>query len=166
MDVWNLNEPGSTDATITGMSSDVWYEVTLHHFGQGSHWWVCSNGQSSTEANPTFYFGTGGTYTFTHVYIDPCGHMDTQTWTYEVYETGIGEQVEGRPWVSATEPGMLSITGGGPGDLLEVFDAQGRAVASQVLSTGSTIVFCPSGLVFWRIADGRGTIWSGKAMVP
>ena len=148
------------------MSSDYWSEVTLHHFGQGQHWWVCSNGQSSTDANPTFTFDAGGTYTFTHVYIDPCGHMDTQTWSIEVYATGIGEHTGEHPWVSASDQGMLTITGGSNGDLFEVFDAQGRLLRSQTLVAGTSLLPCPSGIALWRITSPMEARWNGKVVVP
>lgn len=166
LDTWNLNEPGSTDATVTGMSGDGWNAVTLHHFGQGQHWWICSNGQSSTDANPTFTFTTGGTYTFTHVYIDPCGHMDTDTWTFEVYATGIGEQLAARPTVIAVDQGLLTISGGSNGDRLEVFDMQGRLLRSVTLNGGTSLLPCPSGIALWRITSPMQAHWNGKVFVP
>lgn len=165
VDTWNLNEPGSTDATPTFMSSDVSNAVTLHHFGQGQHWWVCSNGQSSTEAEPTFTFDVDGIHTFTHVYIDPCGHMDTYTWNYQVYGTGIGEHAAGQPWVSASDPGMLTIGGGSIGVLFEVFDPQGRLLCSRTLDEGTSLLPCPSGIALWRMTSPRGR-WNGKVFVP
>ena len=166
LDTWNLNEPGSTDATVVTMSSDLWNEITMHHFGQGSHWWICSNGQSSSDANPTFTFDAGGIYTFTHVYIDPCGHMDTDTWTIQVNATGIDEQVEGRPWVSASDHGLLTINGGSNGDLFEVFDVQGRLLRSRILYGETSLLPCPSGIALWRITSPMEARWNGKVLVP
>lgn len=166
LDTWNLNEPGSTDARVTSMSSDVWSEVTLHHFGQGEHLWTCSNGQSSTESNPTFTFDADGTYTFTHTYTDPCGHTDTHTWTFQVYATSIGERSGTQPSVTATHEGLLTITDTRQGDVFEVFDAQGRLVRAQQLHAGTSLIFCPSGLALWRMTAASGDRWNGKVVVP
>ncbi len=165
LDTWNLNEPGSTDATVTFMGSNVWSEVTFQHFGQGQHWWICSNGQSSSDANPTFTFTTGGTYTFTHVYIDPCGHMDTATWTFEVYATGIGERSAAPPTVSAADQGLLTVSGGSNGDLFEVFDPQGRLLRSVKLNAGISVLPCPSGIALWRITSPTQALWNGRVLV-
>lgn len=69
VDTWNLNEPGSTNAEPTSQSSDVDGVITFHHFGQGQHWWTCSNGQRSTEAEPTFTVDWDGLYTPTNTPI-------------------------------------------------------------------------------------------------
>ena len=165
LDTWNLNDPGSTDATVTSMSGDVWNEVTLHHYGQGEHLWTCSNGQTSTDANPTFTFDTGGTYTFTHVYTDPCGHTDTKTWTFEVYATGIDEHGVDRPRVMASEQGMLFVTGARNRQLLQVFDTQGRMLIKEWLGSPNAQVPCPSGLLLWTLRDADGTVVKGKVVV-
>lgn len=166
VDTWNLNEPGSTSASFVTGSSDVPNEITWHHFGQGQHWWICSDGQSSTDAAPTFTFGTDGIYTFTHVYLDPCGHMDTYTWDYQVYGTGIGEQAATGPIIGASGQGMLRISGACRGDLLEVFDPQGRLFCSRKLDAGSSLLPCAPGIALWRITSARGTRWSGRVAVP
>ncbi len=166
VDTWNLNEPGSTSASFVSGSSDVAHMITWHHFGQGQHWWICSDGQSSTEAEPTFTFEADGIYTFTHVYIDPCGHMDTYTWDYQVYGTGIGEDAAGHPWVSASDPGMLNFIGGSKGDLFEVFDMQGRLLRSRTIDGRTSLLPCPSGLALWRLSSSSGAQWKGKVVVP
>jgi hypothetical protein len=166
VDTWNLNEPGSTDAEPTGQSSEVANEVTFQHFGQGQHWWICSNGQSSTDAEPTFTFDEDGFYTMTHVYIDPCGHMDTYTWTIQAYGTGIGEQTREQPSVRALGQGMLAISGGRNGDFFEVFDPQGRRLGARKLDAGVSLLPCPSGTVLWRITTAAQVRWTGKVVVP
>jgi hypothetical protein len=165
VDTWNLNEPGSTSASFVTMSGDVANEITLHHFGQGQHWWICSNGQSSTDAEPTFTFDADGFYDLTHVYIDPCGHMDTYTWTIQVTAVGVGEHTVGQPRVIASDQGMLTISGGNNGDLFEVFDVQGRLLINERISSSAAQVACPSGLHLWTLADGRGTRMKGKVVV-
>ncbi|MBK9074722.1 MAG: PKD domain-containing protein [Flavobacteriales bacterium] len=88
---WNLDVPNGTDATVDGSSSNGPNDITYYHFGEGTHLWTCSNGQSSTDANPTFTFAGPGIYTFTHTYTDPCGNTDTVTWTGEVYPIDRGK---------------------------------------------------------------------------
>jgi uncharacterized protein DUF4886 len=163
LDTWNLNEPGSTDATITGMSSDVWNQVTFHHFGLGSHWWICSDGQSSTDQEPTFTFAGPGSYTFTHVYIDPCGHMDTQTWTVEVYANGLAEMVADAFIVRPSAASTIEVTGSQAGTFA-LHDAAGRLLLTRDLRQGSTTIDCPAGLHFWRIIDTTGATFSGKVI--
>ncbi|MEO8590419.1 MAG: DUF4886 domain-containing protein [Flavobacteriales bacterium] len=166
LDTWNMNEVGSTDARYVGLSSTAENNITFHHFGQGQHWWICSNGQTSSDANPTFTFDAAGIYTFTHVYIDPCGHMDTDTWTIQVNATGMDEHVVDKPWVNATDQGMLTIGGGSNGDLFEVFDPQGRMVRSATLDGTSTHLPYRSGIALWRITTPAGARWNGKVLVP
>ncbi|MEO8066343.1 MAG: DUF4886 domain-containing protein [Flavobacteriales bacterium] len=166
MDTWNLNEVGSTDARYVGLSSTAEDNITFHHFGQGQHWWICSNGQTSSDANPTFTFDAAGIYTFTHVYIDPCGHMDTATWTIQVNATGIDEHVGDKPWVGASGQGILTISGGSNGDLFELFDAQGRLLRSRTLDAGISLLPCPSGIAVWRITSPMQARWNGKVLVP
>lgn len=166
VDTWNLNEPGSTDARVVSQSSDVDTIVTFHHFGQGQHWWICSNGQTSADANPTFTFDAAGIYTFTHVYIDPCGHMDTATWTIQVNAISIVEYTGEHPWVNASDQGLLTISGGSSGDLFEVFDPQGRLLRSQRLDAGTSLLPCPSGIALWRITSPMQVRWNGKVLVP
>lgn len=166
VDTWNLNEPGSTDAEPTGQSGDVDGVITFHHFGQGQHWWNCSNGQTSTEAEPTFTVQWDGFYTYTHVYTDPCGHTDTHTGVFQVYTTGIQEPSADRPTVSASGQGLLTVRGGNSGHLLEVFDAQGRIMRSLSLSSGIAVLPCPSGIALWRITSPMQARWNGRVLVP
>jgi hypothetical protein len=166
LETWNLNEPGSTDAEPTGQSSDVSNVITFHHFGQGQHWWTCSNGQTSTEAEPTFTVEWDGLYTYTHVYTDPCGRTDTHTGTFQVYTTGIEEPNADRPTVSALDEGLITVTGGSSGDLFEVFDPQGRLLRSLRLNAGTSLLPCPSGIVLWRITSPTHVRRNGKVVVP
>ncbi len=166
VDTWNLNEPGSTDAEPTGQSSEVSNVITFHHFGQGQHWWTCSNGQTSTEAEPTFTVEWDGLYTYSHVYTDPCGHTDTYTGTFQVYTTGLEEPIVDRPTVSALDQGLLMISGGSSGDLLEVFDVQGRLLRSRTVDVGTSLLPCPSGIALWRITSPAHVRWNGRVFVP
>lgn len=166
VDTWNLNEPGSTDAQPTSQSSDVSNVITFHHFGQGQHWWTCSNGQTSTEAEPTFTVEWDGLYTYSHVYTDPCGHTDTYTGTFQVYTTGLEEPNADPPTVSALDQGLLTISGGSSGDLFEVFDVQGRLLRSRTLDVGTSLLPCPSGIALWRITSPAHVRWNGRVFVP
>lgn len=166
VDTWNLNEIGSTDAEPTSQSSEVDGVITFHHFGQGQHWWTCSNGQTSSEAEPTFNAAWDGLYTYTHVYTDPCGHTDTYTGTFQVYTTGIEEPNADRPTVSAWNEDRITVSGGSSSDLFEVFDVQGRTLRSMALSSGTTILPCPSGVALWRITTSTHVRWNGRILVP
>lgn len=166
VDTWNLNEPGSTDAEPTGQSSDVDGSITFHHFGQGQHWWSWSNGQTSTEAEPTFTVEWDGLYTYTHMYTDPCGRTDTYTGSFQVFTTGIAERDRTQPTVSALDPGMITVNGGNSGDRFEVFDPQGRLLLARTLNAGTALLPCPSGMGVWRITRASGMRWNGKLLVP
>jgi hypothetical protein len=166
VDTWNLNEPGSTDAEPTGQSSEVDGAITFHHFGQGQHWWTCSNGQTSSEAEPTFTVEWDGLYTYTHVYTDPCGRTDTYTGSFQVYTTGIAEPDRTQPTVSASGQGMITVNGGNPGDRFEVFDPQGRLLVARTLNAGTSLLSCPSGMGVWRITTATGARRNGKLLVP
>ena len=163
---WNLGVPSGTDATITGNSSDAPNEITFYHPGQGTHLRPCSNGQSSTDANPTFTFAAPGIYTFTHTYTDPCGNTDTVTWTVEVYSIGMEEvDAMGAYTVKQIGPSMVEVTGGTGGEILTIADLIGRVLLTQRLDPGITRLTCPAGLHCWRIEAGSGGRWIGKILV-
>ncbi len=163
---WNLDVPNGTDATIDGSSSDAWNNVTFYHFGQGTHLWTCSNGQTSTEASPTFTFSASGVYTFTHTYNDPCGNTDTVTWTGEVIEVGVDEVGSSNPYrVFASAPNMLEVFGIHGGETLVLVDLQGRVVLTHRLSGAAERIACPSGILGWSIRDAEEQLSRGKVLV-
>lgn len=164
---WNLDVPNGTDATIDGSSSDAWNNVTYYHFGQGTHLWTCSNGQTSTEASPTFTFSASGVYTFTHTYNDPCGNTDTVTWTVEVIEVGLDEAGVSTPYrVVAAAPNTIEVLGGKGGEALALVDMHGRLVLSQRLSGARERIGCASGMLAWSIREADGHWSRGKVLVP
>jgi hypothetical protein len=161
---WNLDFEGSTSALLDGFSSG-WNWITLIHNGEGAHLWVCSDGQSSTEASPTFVFSESDTYIITHTYTDPCGNTDTVTLTFNVV-VGVEELAAvARYKVHAGAPGMLEVRGAKGEETLSLFDARGCLIASKRLGRYNTQVACPAGLHLWTISDGRGAIVSGRVMV-
>ncbi|HRH38064.1 MAG TPA: hypothetical protein PK760_06950 [Flavobacteriales bacterium] len=163
---WNLDVANGTDAYITGTSSNGPNDVTFYHPGAGTHLWTCSNGQSSTEANPTFTFSASGTYTFTHTYNDPCGNTDTATWTVDVTIVGVGENVAMEPckvWSPASS--TLEVSRGTGKEMLTLTDLQGRVVLSHRLLADRTRLECPRGLYLYRITTNSGTMQSGKVLV-
>ncbi len=163
---WNLDVPSGTDATIDGSSSDAWNNITYYHFGQGTHLWTCSNGQTSTEASPTFMFSSSGVYTFTHTYNDPCGNTDTVTWTGEVIEVGLDEVGSTSPYrVFSSAPNMLEVTGIHGGETLVLVDLQGRVVLTHRLTGAAERIASPSGLLVWSIRDAEGQLSRGKVLV-
>lgn len=165
LDVWNLNVPNGTDASITGTSSGAWNEITFHHPGQGTHWWSCSNGATSTEAEPTFVFASPGIYDLTHIYQDPCGNIDTAQWTVEVIASGM----QPVPLASAVQvaAGVHAITvrGARPTDLLTLHDALGRMHFSGRMEPGDRTIPCPPGPCFWRLTGPGGMLRSGAVVV-
>lgn len=160
---WNLDSEGSTSALLDGFSSG-WNWITLIHNGEGEHLWVCSDGQSSTEASPTFVFSESDTYTITHTYNDPCGNSDTVTLIFNVV-VGVEEQ-QGRAGYQVLngDPGIVEVRGARGGELLTLFDAQGRVVHQERLISSLQRVTCGAGLHYWRIDDGLGTAGSGKVL--
>ena len=163
---WNLDVPNGTDATIDGYSSNGPNDITYYHFGQGTHLWTCSNGESSTDPSPTFTFTAPGIYTFTHTYTDPCGNTDTVTWTAEVYANGVQEPASGRPYQAVQAlPGIVEVSGTVGGEMITLFDVRGRTLTAQRAEGDRTRMPCPSGLVLWTVQDGSGTFRSGKVLV-
>ncbi len=166
LDTWNLNVPNGTDASFI-VEDDPWSnDVICHHPGQGGHWWTCTNGQTSTTADPMFTFDNLGTYIITHAYADPCGNSDTATWFVEAVPIGVIEQglVPGSPTVWSPAPSAVEVTGG-TGELW-IGDPLGRTVLQQLLNDDRARLHCPPGLHVWRIHDRAGNSHSGKIMVP
>lgn len=166
MTTWNLDVPNGTDATIDGYSSDGPNDITYYHFGEGTHVWTCTNGQSSTEASPTFTFTTSGTYSFTHTYTDPCGNTDSVTWELDVTIVGVPEAGSASPyrvWSSGT--GSIDVSGGSGDATFTVMDRLGRMVGTQRLVDGRARIPCETGLMVYRIANNAGTVSTGKVLV-
>ncbi len=162
---WNLDVPNGTDALLDGFSSGPDY-ITLIHFGQGTHLWTCSNGQSFTTGTVTFTFTTSGIYTVTHTYNDPCGNTATVTLTFDI-AVGLEEQeARSHYLVLAGAPGMMEVVGAEEGVLLTVFDPQGRILINERIAGSPVQVACPSGLVLWTLSDASGTMVKGKVLVP
>ncbi|MEO8589953.1 MAG: hypothetical protein ABI432_11320 [Flavobacteriales bacterium] len=163
---WNLDVPSGTSAQLTGTSSDGPNEITLYHPGQGTHLWTCSDGQSSTDANPTFIVSGPGFYTFTHIYHDPCGNSDTLSWTFEFYEVGMPEiGTAGSSSVTSSEQNTVDVIGGTGGGSITIMDLQGRTVVTQQFSTDHVRITCPPGLHVWRITPAAGQERVGKVLV-
>lgn len=164
---WNLDVPNGTDATITGSTSDGAYAITFHHPGQGTHLWTCSDGQSSTDAEPTFTLPGPGVYTFTHAYTDPCGNSDTVSWSMEVLPVGLSEDPHApSPLLMAAGPGLLELTGGTSGAELTLMDLQGRTLRTHRLSGERDRIPCPAGPYLWTMRTLAGAQWTGKVWVP
>lgn len=161
---WNLDVPNGTDALLDDYELGSDY-VTLVHNGQGEHLWTCTNGQSFTTATVTFTFETSGSYVVTHTYNDPCGNSDTRTFTFDM-AVGFEEQVA-RPnyQVRAGSPGMVEVLGADGGATLALFDAQGRLLMNERIGGSMAQAACPSGLLFWTVTDGNGTMMKGKVVV-
>jgi len=161
---WNLDVPNGTDALLDDYELGSDY-VTLVHNGQGEHLWTCTNGQSFTTATVTFTFETSGSYVVTHTYNDPCGNSDTRTFTFDM-AVGLEEQVA-RPnyQVRAGSPGMVEVLGADGGATLALFDAQGRLLMNERIGGSMAQAACPSGLLFWTVTDGNGTLMKGKVVV-
>jgi len=163
---WNLDVPNGTDATFDGWSSNGPNDITYYHFGDGTHVWTCTNGETFTEANPTFTFAMSGLYSFTHTYTDPCGNTDSVTWELEVVNVGLKEDLHSSPYsVRSIEEGTLEITGGKAGAVLSVIDLRGRTLCSQRLGAERVRVACPSGLQVYRITEPDGAWVSGKVVI-
>ena len=166
MTTWNLDVPNGTDATFDGYSSDGPNDITYYHFGEGTHLWTCSNGQTSTEASPTFTFTASGDYTFTHTYNDPCGNTDTVTWTLEGVVVGIPDAAHAPPYrVWSSGPGVVEVSGGLGDATITLVDALGRMVRTQRLNGGQGRVPCATGLNVYRITSDAGAVWTGKVVV-
>ncbi len=161
---WNLDVPNGTDALLDDYELGSDY-VTLVHNGQGEHLWTCTNGQSFTTGTVTFTFETSGSYVVTHTYNDPCGNSDTRNFTFDM-AVGLEEQVA-RPnyQVRAGSPGMVEVLGAEGDATLALFDAQGRLLVNERIGGSMAQAACPSGLLFWTVTDGNGTMMKGKVVV-
>lgn len=154
---WNLDATGSADAGPTGSSSNGAYDVTWYHPGQGTHLWTCSNGQTSTDANPTFTFAGPGTYTFTHTYIDPCGNMGSATWTTEVYGIGMDEAHAAPPYsIRLDADGNLLVLGTNGNERVQVFDALGRTIIDVAATPVVALPAHAVGALFWTVRGDQG----------
>ncbi|MBK9515415.1 MAG: hypothetical protein IPO05_17800 [Flavobacteriales bacterium] len=83
-----------------------------------------------------------------------------------MYTTGIAEPDQAQPTVSAWNEDRITVSGGSSSDLFEVFDVQGRTLRSMALSSGTTILPCPSGVALWRITTSTHVRWNGRILVP
>ena len=165
MALWNLDLPEGIGAAITGSTSSAWNTVTFHHSGTGTHLWTCSDGQTSTDANPTFTVDTPGTFTFSHTYTDPCGNTDTVTWTYDFIVSGIDPgAIQDGITVTATE-GTIVLRGAAGGDTLTIYDLAGRAVIAVVRGNGTLTVPSSPGVRIWSLHRSNGERISGRVVV-
>ena len=167
MDTWSLNVPNGADAYWENMGLTD-NSITLAHPGLGTHWWTCTNGQTSSNDTVTFDFETSGTYTVTHIYTDPCGNeVDTVSSPFDMIYAGIPPSVPSGPfqlWSSA--PGMIDVSGGTGTEELWIGDLQGRNVATRRFGADHVRVDCPAGLYLWRILERSGARWTGKLHTP
>lgn len=165
-ETWNLDAPNGTDALLDGFELGPDY-ITLIHHGQGTHFWSCSNGQAFTTGTVTFTFASSGTYTVVHTYHDPCGNTDTVTLTFDVaVTTGIETTAHGPHAVVAGAPGLVIVHEAVPGDLLTLFDLQGRVLVQERIGQARTSIPCPAGLHGWLLVRPDGTAMKGKVLVP
>lgn len=165
MNTWNMDVPNGTDATVEGTTSNGPNVITFLHTGAGTHLWTSSDGQSSTEAGPTFTFAAPGTYTMTHTYTDPCGNTDTVTWTVEIIGTGLRSRTAGALQVSSPAPSMLEVRGATARDIITIGDTDGRVLANERVQGDATIIRCTPGFRTWRIDSGHGRMRSGSILV-
>ena len=162
---WNMDVPNGTDAYITGTSSTAPNNITYYHPGAGTHSWTCSNGQTSTEAEPTFTFSAPGTYTFTHVYDDPCGNTDTATWQLTLTTVGLPETIGATRTVRGEHRG-LSVMPDASDVHIAIHDLRGAIVAERDLRTTNELFSLEPGSYVWTIDQQDGSRVSGRCIVP
>lgn len=162
---WNLDATAGMDAWPTDSSSTGAFDITWLHGGPGAHLWTCSDGQTSTDADPTFTFTGPGIHTFTHAYTDPCGNTGLAAWSHEVLVTGTDEHGSDAPyqvWLDAR--GDLRVNGADGSGHLRVFDAWGRSMYDGPLFPTTDLPEGPArGLMFWSITDA-GSRFTGKVV--
>ena len=162
--LWNLDQPNGTSALLHGFTGDA-NSITLIHNGQGTHLWTCTNGESFTTATATFTFTTSDTYFVTHIYDDPCGNSDTANFTFNI-AVGLEEFDRGPEFqVYSGSPGELTVKHADRGDLLMLFDPQGRLWITHSIDGPIDRICCKPGLHFWRIVDRDQRVRSGSVMV-
>lgn len=162
---WNMDVPNGTDAYFTGTSSTAPNNITYHHPGAGTHTWTCSNGQTSTEANATFTFSAPGTYTFTHVYDDPCGNTDTATWQLTLTTVGVAEAVHAVRNIRG-EQRTLFVTPDASDIHITVHDVRGAVVAERSLRSATELFNLEPGPYTWTINQRDGSRVSGTCIIP
>ena len=162
--LWNLDQPNGTSALLDGFTGDA-NSITLIHNGQGTHLWTCTNGESFNTATVTFTFNTSDTYFVTHIYDDPCGNSDTANFTFNI-AVGLEEHASSDRWkVFSGSPGELTVKHADRGDLLMLFDPQGRLLITHAIDGPTDRIGCRPGLHFWRVVDRDGNVRSGSVMV-
>ncbi|MBK7239115.1 MAG: hypothetical protein IPI00_02825 [Flavobacteriales bacterium] len=161
---WNLDEPNGTNALLDGFINGPDF-ITLIHYGQGTHLWTCTNGESFTTATATFTFPTSDTYFATHIYNDPCGNTDTANFTFN-FAVNVDDQDPGSQYtVIAGAPGVVEVHGVQGGGTLTLFDLQGRMHSKDRINSSTEYVASPAGLMFWTLIDIEGTVMKGKVFV-
>ncbi|HEX2618290.1 MAG TPA: DUF4886 domain-containing protein, partial [Flavobacteriales bacterium] len=132
---WALNGSPGLSAELFWLETVPPNTYIFHPPGQGQHLWQCSDGQTSTAYEPSFQF-TPGDYVMTHIYTDLCGITDTASWPFTAWDEGsIGIEeptANTTARVVAAAPGTIDVMGHA-GDLLRVFDLQGRLLLTQRL---------------------------------
>jgi len=163
---WNLDLPNGISAAITGSTSGAWNSITFQHPGTGTHLWTCSDGQTSSAAEPTFTVTEPGTYAFAHTYTDPCGNTDTATWTETFIGTGVADNglPAGIRVTAAT--GTLTLHGGTFREVLTLLDTAGRTLATAVHGAGTLTLPCSSGVRIWTLLRTDGERYTGRVLIP
>ncbi len=162
-DQWNLDVPNGTSAfwDLVAFTPNT---LTLAQQGQGSSYWMVSNGDTSTSAQPTFVFLESGWYTITHIYSDPCGNVDTLTSPpFEVIITDVSEEGGIVPYdVHPCGGSCLEIRGIRGGERFVLSDPRGRVIRAEALTGERTSFSTPPGIYLWTISDRAGRRWNGR----
>lgn len=135
--------------------------------GATAHFWNLGDGSSSTESSFTHTYAANGNYVVMYVATDDCGRTDTSTFTVQVLTAGIEEL--GKPMVSVTSDaqGLVVVNGGSAGSL-ELFDVQGRRLATHAISAGGRehLPLSSGTATVWRFHARGGGDGSGLVVMP
>ncbi len=164
---WNIgiNDPVALPAHTDLGGGQV--QFTQNSTGATAHFWDLGDGNTSDEGAFTHSYVSNGTYPVTYVALDDCGRTDTSTFEVNVTTAGIAEM--GKPVVSVTRDaqGLVVVNAGSAGNL-ELFDVQGRRLATNMIGAGGRDrIPVPSGtVVLWRFHTRDGAFGSGVVVMP
>jgi len=132
-----------------------------------SNFWDLGDGNSSDQSAFTHTYAANGVYTVTYVAMDDCGRTDTSSFMVDVISAGIAALNKPSISISRDAQGLV-VNNANRDGTLELFDMQGRKLASYaIMAGGLRHVTAPSGVVLlWRFQTKDGSFGSGIAVRP
>lgn len=164
---WNIgiNDPTALPSYTDLDGGSVAFDQTSTN--TTSHWWDLGDGSTSDESTFTHTYAVNGDYAVSYVAMNECGRADTSSFTVDVISVGIAEL--NKSMISIySDPHGLVVDHARTGGTLELFDVQGRKLASHAIDVGGSerLAVRTGTVVLWRFRAHDGRVGSGVLMVP